>query len=264
MAARAMLRSEISDVRSVEPFRYAREIGVSRLEHAVAQIQHMPLNDAVYRELRRLLLTHRFDPGTRLNTSELERLLGVSRTPLKDALNRLAAEGFVEVRPRRGYFVRRPTIEDVIELYDLRRIHEAYAIERAARFMTAEEIARLQAILDEQAPLAVEEPTDDQYAQFSQLDREFHRSIVAAARNRRLLWLYEQMDAHMQMTRVYYPLARAIMPQTFQEHRGILEAIVARDPETARTRLVQHIDRFRELAVRSLVEHGAPGDGERY
>jgi len=230
------------------------------VEGLLGPIAHTSLNDAVYRELRRLLLTHRFEFGARLNTRELERLLGVSRTPLKDALNRLAAEGVVEVRPRRGYFVRQPTIDDVIELYDLRRVHESYAIERAVPLIGDEELARLRAILEEQRPLAVEEPTDEQYAQFSQLDREFHRGIVAAARNRRLVWLYDQMDAHIQMTRVYYPFARTMMLATFREHVEIFAALEARDAQAAQTRLVRHIERFRELAVRSLMERQVAGD----
>jgi DNA-binding GntR family transcriptional regulator len=230
------------------------------VERLVGQIQHTSLHDAVYRELRRLLLTHRFEFGARLNTRELERLLGVSRTPLKDALNRLAAEGVVEVRPRRGYFVRQPTIDDVVELYDLRRLHESYAIERAALLIGEDELASLRAILGEQRSFAVDEPTDEQYARFSQLDREFHRGIVAAARNRRLAWLYDQMDAHIQMTRLYYPFARTMMPVTFREHLDIFEALEARDAQAAKTRLVQHIERFRELAVRSLAERQAAGD----
>lgn len=246
------MRSEIVDVRYLDGRRWR-----SMIQKAIEQIEHTSLCDAVYRELRRLLLTHRFDPGARLNTNELERRLGVSRTPLKDALNRLAIEGFVEVRPRRGYFVRQPTIDDVIELYDLRRIHETYAIERAVPLISAQELSSLQAILNEQRPLALDEPTDEQYAQFSQLDREFHRGIVAAARNRRLVWLYDQMDAHIQLTRVYYLFACTMMPLTFQEHVEIFSAIAARDTETAKTRLIRHIERFRELAVRSLAERSA-------
>lgn len=231
-------------------------------ERSVAPLQHTTLQVAIYRELKHLLLTQRFDPTVRLNTNLLERQLGVSRTPLKDALNRLAHEGFIEVRARRGYFVRRPTIKDAVELYDLRRLHEVYAVERAISIADPTTFQTLREILEQQRPLAVDDPSDEEYERFTELDRELHRAIVRAAGNRRLEQIYDQLDGHIQMARVYYLTARTTMPETFREHEAIVTAIEARDVGEATRRLVAHIERFRHMVLHSLGDPAGDGTGD--
>ncbi len=221
-------------------------------ERAVRPVEYVSLHETVYRELKHLLLTRSFDPTIRLDTTTLERRLGVSRTPLKDALNRLAAEGFIEVRPRRGYFVRRPSLGDAMELFDLRLLHEGFAAERAVERAGDREVAALRALLERQRAVTVAQPSDEQYEAFSQLDRDLHRHLVDAAGNRQLSALYAQLDAHIQMARVYYLDARTTMAQTFREHTAIVDALEARDAAALKARLAAHIERFRGLVLKHL------------
>lgn len=224
------------------------------IEPGIRRVDHVSLREAAYREIKHHLLTRRFDPMTRLDTQWLEHQLGVSRTPLNEALQRLATEGFVEVRPRRGYFVRRPTVQDAIELFDLRQLHEGYAVTRVIAHATDADLDEFGAILERQRPVAVPSPTDEQYEEFSEHDRSFHRALVVAAGNQRLATLYDQLDAHLQLARVYYLDAHTSMVQTYEEHEGILSALRARDEALAQARLAAHLERFRGLVLKHLTD----------
>ena len=110
---------------------------------SLPQLSHANINQKVYEILRDRILSKQFAPGQRLNVRAIGAQLGVSRTPLKDALNRLAAEGLVEIRPRSGTYVTAPSLADIEELLDVRRLLEVYAIEKAIHRVGEPELAQI-------------------------------------------------------------------------------------------------------------------------
>lgn len=135
---------------------------------------------ALYDQLRSMAASFAFKPGERLNESALSKTLGASRTPLREALNRLAAEGFVDFHPGRGFFCRSVSDARIKHLYEARTAIECEAVRHAARRADPKEIATIRGSLD---------ATADEYAsctdpvRLMELDEDFHLRPVALAEN---------------------------------------------------------------------------------
>ncbi len=204
------------------------------------------VREAVYRHLKDLLLSGRFAPGERLSEPLLAQDLGVSRTPVREALMRLAEEGLVELVPGKGARVKAFTPEEVEEVYGVRALLEGEAAREAALRVTPWELAELSRMLR-----AIDEAPREDYPEQMRRDLEFHRALVRLSGNRTLYRLYEDLLATL-------ALARSALPTlsqdeaTRREHRAILEALSRRDPEGARRAVEAHVYRFRDLVVRRL------------
>ncbi len=205
-----------------------------------------PVREAVYRHLKDLLLAGRFAPGERLSEPLLAQTLGVSRTPIREALVRLAEEGLVELIPGRGARVRRFSPEEVEEVYGVRALLEAEAARALALRAGPEEVGALEALL-----LAIDQAPKEDYPEQMRRDLDFHRALVRLSGNRTLYRLYEDLLALLSLIRNTLPtLSQA--EETRREHWAILEALRARDPEGAARAVVAHIERFKRLVLQAL------------
>src|SRR5687768_9696881 len=164
---------------SLKPLRREAPLGRVRRERA---------SDAAYEALRQAIMTQVFLPGERLNVRELAAKLGVSNTPAKEALGRLAVEGLVEIRPRSGTFVTDVSPEDLAETFELRAAIEALAAERAMERLTVQDVADLDAIL---ADLAHPVETERDRVAHERANRRLHDLIVERSGSRRIIQLYE-------------------------------------------------------------------------
>ncbi len=203
------------------------------------------LVDAVYEALRELILARSVRPGDRLDVDLLAAQMKVSRTPVKDALARLAAEGLVEVQPRRGTFVQRLTARDVAETFDIRAALEALAAERIAPSVGDHEILGLRHLLQ---PLS--EKALDPDAHWV-LNATFHRQLIELAGSRRLTAMYAELQAHLQIARLHRGSAdwHSRAGQEAVEHQAIVDALERHDPVASRAAVMSHIER----AKRSLL-----------
>jgi len=216
-------------------------------------IEHTNLSDKVYERLKQGILTRQFAPGQRLNVDQLSEQLGVSRTPLKDALNRLSAEGLVKIVPRQGTFVTKLTPRDIAELFAIRRVLEAWAVEEAVRRITPQELEELRRLLDEMARLVNPDGTCTDYLTLVAKDRDFHLLIIKASGNRKLFELYKNLNVHIQVAVIYYLDADKRVEETLREHEAILRALESRDVEAAREALNTHL-KAGELATLERVK----------
>ncbi len=207
------------------------------------------LNDVVYDLLRERILHFDFTPGQRLDLPELEASLQVSRTPLKNALTRLEAEGLVEVQPRRGTFVAPLNTEKLDEAYKIRSAFELYVALCLFKYLTSEDFAffdQVRAGLDD---LAAEGDWQSVIYDYLQLDRQLHERFVARGGTPRMLQLFQQMNVHMQVAR----LVRGFQPRDFEamhfEHEQIFAALEDRSQERLSATLLNHLEasRFRAL-----------------
>ncbi|NJK79866.1 MAG: GntR family transcriptional regulator [Chloroflexaceae bacterium] len=212
--------------------------------------------DPIYEKLRRLLIAGRYAPGEHLVEERLAHDLGVSRTPVRQALARAAAEGLVRIYPNRGAVVRTFTPEDLIDAYDLRAVLEGYAAYQAVFRITPEQLAGM-----EQHAAALEASLEQTFASTEEeilflveQNQHFHTIIITASGNQRL--------AEMLMLVVNVPLQyRSFNWYTSDErrvsnffHRSILQALRARHPDRARATMQEHIYRGRDALLKSLIE----------
>jgi DNA-binding GntR family transcriptional regulator len=211
----------------------------------VAQSQRIPnlsLRKQVVAILRDAILTCRLEPGAVLNERELAEQLGVSKTPVREALSLLNHEGLVQILPRQAYVVTPITVRDVHECFDLRLILECAAVELAAARITDAELAQLEAIVSGEA---ASEPVA------GTLDRnvDFHSLIARASGNERLTGLIEKLLGEMPrlITVGYVP----------GEHEPLMKALRKRNPLHAKDAMREHIQHVKEKALGAAAS-GAP------
>ena len=200
-------------------------------------IEHAPLNQRTYMQLRAFVLSGAVPMGDRLDENALARQLGVSRTPVREAIGRLVQEGLVEYRPFQGNFVRLITVEQVRELFEVRRSLEGLAASLAVHNMTEETLEEITAILDE-VRSALEEGDMEEY---SLADSRFHRAIAGYSGNSTLFKLLEQLSAQIQLARVLANRDQSVVQRTAHERPLILAALRDRDADAAARLMEAHI-----------------------
>ena len=209
-------------------------------------------SDSVYSALRTAILSRKFAPGQRLNVHELAAELGVSLTPVKDALTRLEAEALIQIRPRSGTFVTAISPDDVAEAFEIRCALECLAAEKALARATAEDVEQLRALTG-QIEAAVKGEEDERLGHAAR-NVEFHRMIVTLSGSRRLLQMYEGLDAHIQIARIHLGDAswKTRLDSERNEHLAVVEALARRDAPALVGALRHHIMRAAESLVRDL------------
>ncbi len=207
-----------------------------------------PLIDSVYAQLRDLILSNEFRAGQKLVDRDLAQRLGVSRTPIREALGRLAMMGLVEARSRRGYYVRQYTTEEMSDLYEFRKILEVNAARLAAQNAEPSHIREFEDILIKSEELAAD-PAN--HARTVKLDLEIHDLIARASGNNALHHAIQNlMDKVVCFIWVDWVDASVADPVSIatahREHQGLIQRIIARDAEGAAEHLGAHIESARE------------------
>ena len=215
------------------------------------------LSHQLYEVLRAKILRRELAPGERVPLRELAHSFGVSMTPVRDAVNLLAADGLVIVSPRRGTIVAPLSPNDVRELYQVRMILEPAAAEIAAESLSDDELRRLVDLADQLERAVAESYEDvDAYLHDLALDDQFHASIVRGVRNRRLNALYLGLQANLIVARAIFPVSDRCRVHRLGEHQWILDALLARDGELAREATANHLRLAREDILRHMRTFG--------
>jgi DNA-binding GntR family transcriptional regulator len=216
------------------------------------QIDHTALSEKVYLVLRTKILKRELKFGQKLLINDIAHQLGVSRTPVKDAANRLALEGLVEKVPRRGTFVTTLTSQDVAELLDLRLLLELYAAEKVL------EKGKVELVLAEMEKCMA---NLDRVANGDHLDREawmswnrdLHLSLIRLADNSHLLQTYEGLNIDLRLAQVLlYSRGVEYLVQTQQEHRAIYEALKNGSWQQVKEAISTHINTTKMEALKAL------------
>jgi len=216
----------------------------------IEPLRHQTLHERVYEALLGLIGAGVLAPGTPLDEQALAARLGVSRTPLRAAIARLAQEGLVVNLPYRGASVRRFTVAEIDGLYEVRAALEALAARKAAARMSADGLATIAALLDEgQAALAAGD-----VEAYGQADARFHRALAEVAGNPTLT---ETLDGLRRRIHLFRDLANrqpGLRERTARERELILDALARRDGDGAAALLEQHIDHIRRTVLQQLTE----------
>jgi len=199
------------------------------------------LTEQTYQVLKDRILKRQLLPGERISVDDVARGLGVSRTPVTDALKRLASEGLVEIVPRRGTFVSGLTADEVQEWFDIRLMIELYAAEC---LLSREELGAFLvkvAVPIQEMRRSVNQNGYNDYMAFMDADRDFHLALVSSAGNEHLTRIYTNLNVHIQVARAHHLDSVENAQQAQQEHDAIFRAFQSRDPDEIRRALQVHI-----------------------
>lgn len=214
-----------------------------------ARGKKLSLTETAYQALRTRVLSGELRPSAEFSESELAEQLLMSKTPVREALGRLVAEGLIEAFPRRGYRVTPVTVKDINDLFAIRAMTEGTAASMAAMNLTPSDLDRLEMLAD-----ARYDPSQGESVQsFVKANRDFHMAIAEGANNPRLLAM---VAAYLdECTRLFYlgALSRDVNPETSDDHRRIVDVLRLRDPEQARAAMVEHSAHTQEGILKALI-----------
>ena len=216
--------------------------------------------DTAYATIRASILNGTFAPNARLKETELVEFCGVSRTPVREALRRLAAEDFVVIQPNQGAQVKSWSADDLDDLFSLRALLEGYAAERAAHLISAEELETIACSIEEMDDaLGADVPQSEKIAQFLRLNRVVHETIWRASGSARLVRMLGHLVEQALMAHTAQRFSLERVRQSHLHHQELLRALKARDGPWAESIMRSHIH-----AARQALDGRAGGtDGER-
>jgi DNA-binding GntR family transcriptional regulator len=214
----------------------------------IIAIPRAALHEQVATRLRQMLVEGRIAPGAKLNERELSERLNVSRTPLREAIKMLAAEGLVELLPNRGAVAVSLTEEDIAHTFEVMAGLEAQAGELAAQRISEQELAEIQAMHFEMMAAYTRRDLSAYYT----LNARIHCAISAAAKNPVLSQVYQQVNARLQALRFRSNQDGDKWKNAMKEHEKMVEALAARDAVAMREVLLSHLSNKREVVLEQL------------
>lgn len=209
---------------------------------------YKPLREVVSETLRDAIVNGTLKPGERLMEIQLADELGVSRTPVREAIRKLELEGFVIMIPRRGTYVADLSIKDFNEVFEIRTALDVLAAGLAAERITDHELEDLQRIL-----VAIGEHIDQgQFEGIVDLDVEFHDLLYQACRNDRLVGIISNLREQFMRFRSISMAYPGRLRKTLEEHSRLVEAIAQRNVELAQQRAREHLENAEQTLLLDL------------
>ncbi|WP_162606643.1 GntR family transcriptional regulator [Jiangella asiatica] len=222
---------------------------------SLGRIETVPLGDRTLEAIRSAIISGELGGGVPLSDRQLSESLGVSRTPVREALHRLKEAGLVEARGRTGWAVTRFTEQDVREIFQLRKLLEPVGLEELEAADGDEQVRTIASFFDDYShPIA-----PARYVDYFARDNQFHKAIVQCSANRRIRHFYEVIESHIDRGRFFlFGVAAGRVEETLDEHLAIAEAVAERDFGRARTELLRHLRTGEELMIKQLRQQPAP------
>lgn len=214
----------------------------------VTMDEYLPLRDVVFNTLRRAILRGELKPGERLMEIQLANKLGVSRTPIREAIRKLELEGLVLMIPRKGAEVAEITEKNLRDVLEVRCALEELAVQLACDRIDEEGLKELRAAADTFRKVL----DSDDITQIAQADVDFHDVIFKATDNQRLIQLLNNLREQMYRYRIEYLKKKECYPQILHEHQEIIESIAGRDKDRATNVTGIHIKNQVDTVVGTL------------
>lgn len=196
------------------------------------------LKDLAYSKIRASLLRGQMDPDSVYSAAQFAETLGVSRTPVREALLQLVAEGFLTVVEQKGFRLRRFTEKEIREIFETRRLIETYAAERLTGALTEDDVRGLKATIKQMAALAAEGDT----AGFLEADRAFHMALLRRLDNHLLASIMETIRGQVTLFALKAVSYRGRTDEILREHGAILETLRGKDPKKSVRAVVDHLE----------------------
>jgi DNA-binding GntR family transcriptional regulator len=215
---------------------------------SISPIPRPALHEQVAQRLREMLVESRIPPGAKLNERELSEVLNVSRTPLREAIKMLAAEGLVELLPNRGAIAVELTEADVLNTFEVMAGLEAQSGALAAERITNAELAEIKALHYEMLAAFTRRDLPGYY----RLNSAIHAAINAAAKNPVLSATYRQVNARLQALRFRSNQDGEKWSAAVKEHDTMIQALEERNPNAMRAVLLAHLNNKRDVVIAQL------------
>ena len=197
------------------------------------------INERVYFLLKKSIINGSYTPAIKLNIDTLREEFGVSYTPIKDALSRLAGEGLIEIRSRKGTFVRNISKKEVIEIIDTRLLIEPSVVQILATQITDKQLKILEDDHDKKMSLTVTKNMD--LTDYIENDFRFHLDLISFMKNDTLFQFYKRLNDHMQIVRYRFSQETEHMAWVLKDHRDIITALKKRKPIDAAEAMKSHL-----------------------
>lgn len=207
---------------------------------------YKPLREIVFETLREAIINGSLKPGERMMEIQLAEELGVSRTPVREAIRKLELESFVVMVPRKGAYVAGISMKDIVDVFEIRAALEGLAAGLAAERITDEELEDLERYLVKIAECMEANDLNS----VVDIDTEFHETLYKACRNERLVQIVSLLREQIQRFRTKSLASPGRMKYALEEHKKIVEAVSERNVELARVIAIEHI----ENAENSMLE----------
>ncbi|HBQ87432.1 MAG TPA: GntR family transcriptional regulator [Syntrophomonas sp.] len=213
---------------------------------------YKPLRELVLEAIREAIITGTLKPRERLMEIQLAEELGVSRTPIREALRKLELEGFIVMVPRKGAYVADLTFKDIADVFEIRAALEGLAAGLAAERITDDELENMERLLVEKAEAIAEKDIEKLVA----ADTKFHDALYRASRNQRLSNIISNLREQIQRFRTTSLSYPGRSRRSLEEHRSIVEAIQSRDVQSARQAAQEHIENAENSMIESIKKDG--------
>lgn len=249
--------TQVRGVAELPPFRARDASGVAEVEGPGVGLAVVPgevtlASERAYDAIRGLIISGEYRPGDRLRESDLSERAGVSRTPVREALRRLIAEGLIDFLPNRGAFVASWDDEHLVDIFEVRSVLEGYACNRAASRIEPAEIDRL-VDLAERMEARYRGTAIDHFA-ITMLNNEFHHLLVTASRSRLLMNSVEGVLRVALVHRTFLRFSDSDMHRSFRHHRELIDAVRSGDGEWAESVMRSHIRAARDVILNSRAD----------
>jgi len=204
------------------------------------------ISEQIYAVIKERIISHKYPPGSKIDTAQLIEEFGVSNTPIKNALDRLTGEGLIKTIARKGTFVSKLSKKELDELLEIREMMEIYAAEKIINSLTSQDITKIEQIVEEAAK-AIEQSA---YEIFMEKDKNLHFMIIRKVGNSELYQLYKNIDIRTRIVRTYHLVPREELDNRYIreaqfEHESILEAIKGRNLDKLKQAIHKHITNIR-------------------
>lgn len=202
-----------------------------------------PMSDIIYKKLRQAILEEKFKTGERLIETNIADLLGVSRTPIREAFKQLEADGLIKSIPRKGVIVQGVSLEDALEIYEIREALEGMASRLACKRISKEELQEIRSIITSMET-SIEDGNDKEY---KKLHINFNNKILEASRNKKLIDEMNKYYEYLISLRNTTLKNNERRKEVLQEHIAIINAIESGDEDLAENLTRKHIRRAKEI-----------------
>ena len=209
---------------------------------------YQPLREVVCESLREAIRTGKLKPGERLMEIQLSEELGVSRTPVREAIRKLDQEGYIVMMPRRGAYVANMSIRDVNEIFEIRTALESLSNGLAAERITTEELETLQHLLVQIGRYIKEGDMD----RIVETDIKFHDLLYQASRNRRLEGIISNLREQLTRFRTLSMSYPGRLEATLEEHRAMVDAIAQGNMKAAQQAAERHMERSEQTLMDAM------------
>lgn len=209
---------------------------------------YQPLRETVCEVLRDAIRRGILEPGERLMEVQLAEELGISRTPVREAIRKLEQEGFVIMLPRRGTYVASMSVHDVKEIFEIRSALESLSTSLAAMRIEPDELQKLRALLTEIEGHIERKDIDKIVA----TDIEFHGLLYQVSRNERLVAIISNLKEQLARFRTLSMSYPGRLQETLEEHRAMVEAIAAGDVDAARDAAERHMAHAEKTLLKAM------------